>query len=336
MFLQWDAKGRITSIRDPGDTGNPTYLPSVKYEYNEDTGNLWKVHKLVDRAAGTYAITTYRCENSSFPSYITSIDDPRGAPLARTEYYDASVNSSDALANGRTKSVTDAKGRTTTFGYVQHVTGQNDNQFDDPGRATSKVTVTDQEGNVTTQELDQYGNVILTKNALGLKTTRWFQALPAEPTLPIKEQFTTQLAPGGPATMLTRKWKFEDTDYPFAPSAILNLFEGDPADDSGKPRTKIEYNRFGQTLQVTEPNSVANGSTAWRSYGYQVNDFDGTGHRQLIAETFTGSDPSANGQVLTENNYDASGRLQWSHDANNTFTVYIYIIAARLAAESAT
>jgi hypothetical protein len=103
------------------------------------------------------------------------------------------------------------------------------------------VVVTDQEGNVTSQELDQHGNVILARNALGFKTSRFFEAPSIDPTLPTKEQFSTQLAPGGPVTTLTRKWKYEDTEYPFAPSAILNAFEGDPADDTGMPRTRIDY-----------------------------------------------------------------------------------------------
>lgn len=312
LFVERDEKGRIKAIRDP--LSGPSGMASVKYEYNEDTGNLFKVHKLVDRAgAGTYATTTYRCENAAFPHYITTVDDPRGVQAARTTYYDATVNSLDAPNNGRIKSIVDAKGRETTFEYPAIVAG-----MDDP-RARSKVVVRDHEGNETTQQIDGFGNDIVTKNALGFVTKRKFEA--SEPTLLTQEEFSTKLAPtDSTGTILKREMKYEDPNYPFAPSTVTGLFPGAP-EESAKPRTMIEYNTFGQTTKTTEPSSVASGGAWFRVYSYD-------GHGQLLTETFTGTDPSATAVELAENRYLPSGQLEYARDAMGTFTVYSYYGAA--------
>src|SRR4051812_44046792 len=83
-FFARDQQGRITEIRDPISSSNG--LPVVKYVYNQDSGNLIQVHRLTDRAAGIYTTNKYRYDNPNFPHYITSIEDPRGVPLARNEY----------------------------------------------------------------------------------------------------------------------------------------------------------------------------------------------------------------------------------------------------------
>src|SRR4051812_10821278 len=96
-------------------------------------------------------------------------------PMARTEYYDASINPNDAVNSGRIKSITDAKGRTTTFNYP--VSG-----FED-SRAKARIEITDADGNLSVTESDQFGNVILSKNPLGFKTSRYFESS-VDPTLP--------------------------------------------------------------------------------------------------------------------------------------------------------
>jgi RHS repeat-associated protein len=135
-----DSQGRITAISDPnaGQGG----LPSVKYVYNADTGNLLQVLKLTDRTAGTYLTTTYHYDNPAFPHYITSIENPLGVPVARN-YYDDS---------GRLTAVVDADGNTTQF---LHST------------TNSTEVVIDRLGRTNIYAYDLQGNVTATTNALG-------------------------------------------------------------------------------------------------------------------------------------------------------------------------
>src|SRR5262249_55049588 len=140
----------------------------LTYEYNADTGNLYRVYKW-DSAASLYVTnSTYRCENANFPSYVTSVDDARGIQAARSEYYDGSVNPSEATDSGKLKSITDDKGRKTTFTYAT-------SGFEDTtGQAKSRVVVQDADGNQNVQELDQHGNVVFTKNPLNFRVSRTF------------------------------------------------------------------------------------------------------------------------------------------------------------------
>ncbi|HMO66773.1 MAG TPA: Ig-like domain-containing protein, partial [Verrucomicrobiota bacterium] len=57
IHFERDAAGRVTAIRDP--IQGPAGRALVRYVYHEDTGNLLQVHRLLDRAAGTYATNRY-------------------------------------------------------------------------------------------------------------------------------------------------------------------------------------------------------------------------------------------------------------------------------------
>jgi hypothetical protein len=86
VFIERDGVGRIVAIRDPNSGSNG--MPVMKYVYNRDTGNLIQVHRLQGRNTGNYTISRYHYDHPKFPHYITSIEDPRGVPLARNEYDD--------------------------------------------------------------------------------------------------------------------------------------------------------------------------------------------------------------------------------------------------------
>jgi RHS repeat-associated protein len=140
VLFNRDAQGRITAISDPN--AGPGGLPSVKYIYHADTGNLLQVLKLTDRTAGTYLTTTYHYDNPAFPHYITSIENPLGVPVARNEYDDS----------GRLTAVVDADGNRTEF---HHST------------TNSTEVVIDRLGHTNIYAYDLRGNVTATTNALG-------------------------------------------------------------------------------------------------------------------------------------------------------------------------
>jgi RHS repeat-associated protein len=145
-FIERGEGGRIVAIRDPNSGSNG--LPVMKYIYNRDTGNLIQVHRLQDRAAGNYLVTKYHYDhpNPEFAHYITSIEDPRGIPLARNEYDDS----------GRLTAVVDADGKRTQFIH----------------NTTNRVEiVTDRLGNTNSFAYDTRGNVTATTNALNQVTT---------------------------------------------------------------------------------------------------------------------------------------------------------------------
>jgi YD repeat-containing protein len=135
-----DTKNRITALRDPvaGTNG----LPAVKYVYNEDTGNLIRVLRLVDRTAGSYLTNVYHYDHPKFPHYITAIDDARGIPAARNLYDD----------NGKLIGIIDADGRTNTITH----------------NLTNRIEqIVDRLGNTNSFAYDTRGNVTAITNALG-------------------------------------------------------------------------------------------------------------------------------------------------------------------------
>lgn len=151
LFMQRDEAGRIVALFDPnsGVTNDASALNAkavVKYVYNRDSGNLIRVHRLQDRAAGTYTVTKYHYDHPKFPHFITSIEDPRGIPLARNEYDDS----------GRLTAVVDADGKRTEF---EHLTSGN------------LERVIDRNGHTNVFVYDSRGNVTATTNAVGQITT---------------------------------------------------------------------------------------------------------------------------------------------------------------------
>ena len=134
-----DGQGRITAIYDPN--GGTNGLPLVQYVYNQDSGNLIQVIKLLDRNSGTCGTNRYDYNNPQFPHYITSIENADGVPVTRN-FYDSS---------GRTVQTLDANGNTNLFIYA----------------ATNMETTVDPLGHTNTFVYDASGNIIARTNALG-------------------------------------------------------------------------------------------------------------------------------------------------------------------------
>jgi len=149
ILFDRDGAGRITALYDPN--GGPNGLPAVKYVYNQDTGNLIWVLKLVDRSAGTYTANKYRYDNPNFPHYITSMENGDGITVAQNFYDD----------NGRLTAVQDANGNLTQF--IHNIT--NDMEV-----------VIDRLGHTNTFVYDTHGNVTAQTNALGQVTAMAYDA----------------------------------------------------------------------------------------------------------------------------------------------------------------
>jgi RHS repeat-associated protein len=139
-LFQRDSQGRITAIYDPNSQAYGSQYPALQYIYDQDTGNLIQVLKLVDASVGTYVTNHYDYNNQQFPHYITSIENASGAPLQ--SYYDA---------NGRVIATVNAIGATNRFIYNTNNT---------------EVTI-DPRGNPTTYLYDLNGNILAKTNALG-------------------------------------------------------------------------------------------------------------------------------------------------------------------------
>jgi RHS repeat-associated protein len=138
-----DEAGRIKALRDPN--GGSNGVPLVVYVYNDETGNLVQVLKLVDRAAGTYTTNKYYYDYVKFPHYITSIENGDGILVARNNYDDS----------GRLTSVLDANGTLTQFSHdLTH----------------SNEIVVDRLNHTNSYVYDSKGNVIWATNALGTVT----------------------------------------------------------------------------------------------------------------------------------------------------------------------
>ena len=149
ITIQRDGQGRIIAIFDPNAGSNG--LPTVQYVYNQDTGNLIQVLKLVSTNTGVYTTNFYDYNSSTFPHYITSMENGDGITVARN-FYDSS---------GRLVQVEDANGNFTT--YIHSVTN------------TTELVV-DRLGNTNSYLYDLNGNVLGQTNALGQITTMAYDA----------------------------------------------------------------------------------------------------------------------------------------------------------------
>jgi RHS repeat-associated protein len=138
VLFDRDSQNRITAIHDPiGGT-----YPAVKYVYNQDSGNLIQVLRLLDRSAGSYTTNTYHYDNAAFPHFITEIDNPSGIPITRNQYD----------AGGRLIASTDANGNKVS--YTHDLTNHLE-------------TVVDRLGHTNIFGYDTRGNIIANTNALG-------------------------------------------------------------------------------------------------------------------------------------------------------------------------
>ena len=156
VWFERDEKRRLIAIRDPlGQSGsNPSGPELVRYLYNDDSGNLVQVRRLVDRAgAGTYVTNRYHYDHPRFPHYITSIENGRGVPITRNEYDDL----------GRLVAVIDPAGKTNRF--VHDIVNREETIYDRTGVPAKYVY--DSRGNVL-RHIDAYGKTnVFTYNSTG-------------------------------------------------------------------------------------------------------------------------------------------------------------------------
>ena len=151
VWFERNAAGQIVSIRDPlgQDDSDPIGPELLRYVYNEETGNLVQVHRLVNRTSGTYSTNRYFYEHGRYPKLITSIESPTG--VTRSGYDDL----------GRLTSITDPLGNVTIFGH---------------DTANRIQTVTDRLNRVQRAQYDARGNVTQLTEAYGTgvaQTTRF-------------------------------------------------------------------------------------------------------------------------------------------------------------------
>ncbi|QEG20491.1 putative Ig domain-containing protein [Mariniblastus fucicola] len=152
ISIQRDNRNRITSIVDPAGE-------SVDYEYST-VGDLVRV---TDRNGNS---VDYQYDATHF-HFLSSISDPLGQEVLRTEYDDDGRLNRTFDVNGnelelsfdpenRLQEVTDQFGRTSFI------------EFDSLG---NPVATTDGLGNRTVRTFDAFGNLTSTSNALGDTTT---------------------------------------------------------------------------------------------------------------------------------------------------------------------
>ncbi len=128
-----DTEGRITKITDP--LGN-------EYQYTYTAGDLTSVKYPGVATAARYTYTDH---------YYTGGTDPRGKALPSTEYY----------ADGRLKSVTDARDQTSRFAY---------------DLATYTTTITNPDTGTVVRVDNAYGQPLTITDALSHTTTNEYNA----------------------------------------------------------------------------------------------------------------------------------------------------------------
>lgn len=293
IFMQRDAAGRIKAIFDPnsGVTDEASAANAkalVKYIYNRDNGNLIQVQRLQDRTVGNYLTTKYHYDHPQFPHYITSIEDPRGIPLARNEYDDS----------GRLTAVVDADGKRTEFDH--NTTGRFER-------------VIDRLGNTNTFVYDTTGNVIFVTNSVNVVTATGYgdSRFPTAETavtnaLGLTSQQTWTLYTYDQYGYKTNVVTSPDHTNSFRYDAFGNLlWQRDPVGNV----TTNGYDGFGNltnTVQLDASGIPIGGSSTVYENG-------------LLKET-----RDFNGNLTASFKYDPSGNLTNTTDANNVSRRFRY------------
>jgi len=282
VFIERDLAGRIVAIHDPNAGSNG--LPVVKYVYNRDTGNLIQVHRLQDRVAGNYLVTKYHYDHPKFPHYLTSIEDPRGVPLARNEYDDS----------GKLIAVVDADGRRTE---LRHST-------------SNKVeVVTDRLGHTNSFVYDLRGNVTFITNALQSVAAMGYDDLnqqTAETNALGTAQETWSLYTYDPSGYQTQVVTSPDHTNSFSYDDYGNLLTQTDALGNSTTNGFDEFGNLTTTVQLDSNNGVVAKSSSTYLDGHLV-------------ETRNASD-----QVMATFGYDSMGNLTSTTDANGVSRGFTY------------
>jgi RHS repeat-associated protein len=322
VVINRDAVGRITEIYDPVSVSNG--LPTVRYVYNRDTGNLIQVHRLQDRTAGIYSTNRYHYDNPNFPHYLTSIEDPRGVPLARNEYDD----------NGRLIAVVDAQGNRTQFFHsttnnmeivVDRLGHTNTHVYDTHGNVTAStnalrqftlmsydpnnnnlLSTTDSLGHTTSYSYDDQGNQTMVINALNRTNLSTFANSTLTSTKDPLGNWTTNLLDD--FGNVTSSIQFDVTNGIMGQtsSRFANGLMVETRDALGRTNATLSYDGAGNLASSTDANGATRNSA-----------FDGNGNQVMSWQIVNGLG------VTNYAAYDAQGRVARSIDAfgktNQTF-----------------
>ncbi|MBI3871408.1 MAG: VWA domain-containing protein [Verrucomicrobia bacterium] len=174
VVLRRDDSGRVTEIYDPqaiGDDGSvlPGALPSLRYQYDSQSGNLTAVQQLQDRQGAVYSTERYEYAHPRYPHYLTRVVDDRGVTVSRQEFDDA----------GRLTQISDASGVATQ--YLHDLARRKEEIVSPSGRRVvheydargNRVRSVDASGAITARSFDEYQHVIAETNALGTEIESW-------------------------------------------------------------------------------------------------------------------------------------------------------------------
>ena len=296
-----DPQGRITAVVDP--TGQ-------RVEYRYDTaGDLVAA---IDREGNS---TTFVYDEPSRSHFLTAVVDPLGRTGVRSEYDD----------QGRLVKMIDANGKQVEL-------------LHDPDNFTE--TVKDQLGNPTIYEYDSLGNVVTEIDPEGGVTTRTY----TDPNNPTLETTVTVVLEDG--TQLTTQFAYDSRGNVVAETDPLGNVTRNTYDGFGNVLTTTDplgntttnrHDAKGNLLSITSPDGQitsftydASGNPLQLAIGSNVTKFqydsagnvtrqedaagtvrtftyDGAGNQLTESVQFT--TPSGPSTVLTENEYDADGRL---------------------------
>jgi len=357
MLFDRDTQQRIVAVYDPASLesdGSRSALPAIKYEYDSQ-GNLVRVLKLKDRldeSNPVYEILEYRYGQAGFPHYIKDIIGPQGSPNAHTEYYS---NPNDPANYGKIQSITDAKGRVTSFVHATSgfATGRPAGYGVPVAREEITFAPVTGMSQVTVHEADARGNIIYSKDALSLETWSKFATrgslLSTDPQylssadqqsdveLLMEQQYTVSELQNGISVPRTyfRTWEYHGTGtaaQELAPTIVTDLHVSDTP--AGKLRTtRSEYDSLGQVTKTYDPNNSQPGSGVYHETKYDET-LGSITYGQVTGQYFHGTDPvpvdPVMGQPLSQTVFittladPVGGQLWYSVDAQNTATVYEY------------
>ncbi len=319
---------RITAIHDPisGSSGTPV----VKYIYNQDTGNLIQVLKLVDRSSSSYATNFYHYDNPNFPHYITEIDDARGIPAARSLYDDSGrligIIDADGRTNtithdltGRTEQIVDRLGKTNIYAYdtrgnVSAITNALNQvtlyAYDELNNKTNEVI-----GGIQTNAYVWSTNGLLLQSVIGGIVTNNF-------TYNINGQVLASTDGRGNVTTNQYDSSGNLTNVVTLLSTNRSTFDStgrlsSTVDPLGNFTTNL-YDNIGNVTNVTV-RDAANNLLSKTSYTY-----DSNGNRQSQSVQRTLADQITVTNAVTTYVYDAENRLTQTIDPDGKTNIVVY------------
>jgi RHS repeat-associated protein len=388
-----DGYGRIYEIYDPISLSLEPSTPVavVRYEYygaadpNGANGNLKRVRRLKTRETLTYEDTTYEYKNLNYPFLITAIVNSQGTrtlvkwdssgrftgfaqPLPWSEQKPL-VSVAHDLA-GRTETITDGEGRTSTHQYdvhgnvVRSVNALGETVLRSYDAQGSLRSETDPAGATSHFGYDTFGNQTAATNALGQRTEAQFNRY-GQITMMRDgrghSSFNTYATPtgnlltstdaNGKATLLgydaATQWltKTEDaleniTVHEYYTATGSDGRRGDLK--SVKVRQLIDGNanpKVYKTLSQTDYTYDANGNRltekVWRDVSVDLPaDSATTTYRydgqNRLVETEMPPLVAGATPYVTKTEYNAQGKVEKTHDALNRVTQYDYDIHGNL------